>query len=75
MTVVDFVKTNTQILSSCPIGIKIFNAGRDDTPCVFNSEEDKFSTFRCYCDYDIDHWYYFNNGTEKCYYLYIDEVD
>ena len=75
MTVVDFVKTNTQILSSCPIGIKIFNTGRDGTPCVFNSEEDKFSTFRCYCDHDIDHWYYLNNGTEKCYDLYIYEVD
>lgn len=75
MTVVDFVKTNTQILSSCPIGIKIFNIGRDDIPCVFNSEEDKFLTFRCYCDHNIDHWYYFNNGTERCYYLYIDEVE
>ena len=75
MTVVDFVKTNTQILSSCYIGIKIFNAGRDGTPCVFNSEEDKFSAFRVYCNYDIDHWYYFSNGTERCYYLYIDEVD
>ena len=75
MTVVDFVKTNTQILSNCPIGIKNFNIGRDDTPCVFNSEKDEFSTFRNYCVYDIDHWYYFNNGTEKCYYLYIEEAD
>lgn len=75
MTVVDFVKTNTQILSSCPIGIKIFNSCRDDTPCVFNSDTDKFSTFRYYCDHDIDHWYYVNNGTEKYFCLYIDEVD
>ena len=75
MKIIDFVKTNTQILSSSPIGIKIFNMDRDDTPCVFDSEEDKFSTFCHYCHYDIDRWYYFNNGTEKCYYLYIREVD
>ena len=75
MTVVDFVKTNTQILSSCHLGLKLFNVSKDDIPCVFDSEEDKFSTFLRYCDHDIDHWYYFNNGTEKCYYIYIEEDD
>jgi hypothetical protein len=75
MTVVDFVKTNTQILSNCPIGLKIFNIGRDGTPCVFDSEKDEFSVFRYCCAYDIDHWYYVTKGAEKYYCLYIDEVD
>ena len=78
MTVNDFVKTNTQIMSFCPIGLKIFNVGRDGEPCVFDSTKDSFDTFIHYCEYEIDHWFYTidpKGGPEKAFYVYIDEED
>lgn len=75
MTVVDFVKTNTQILKMGGIPIKIFNINREGNPLVFGSNVNTFADFTYYCHYEIDHWFYFNDGTEKAFYLYIDGDD
>ena len=72
MTITDFVKTNTQIISMLAMQFKIFDIGRDGTPCVFDSTKDAFSTFVYYCDYEIDHWFYYSDGKEKAYWIFID---
>lgn len=74
MTVVDFVKTNTQILSSCHLDFKLFNINRSDL-CVFDSKKSTFNEFLYYCDREIDHWFYYSDGTEKAFWLYIDGDD
>lgn len=75
MTVADFVKTNTQILTMCHLDFKLFNINREGNPLVFDSTKDSFHDFVYYCDRDIDHWFYYNDGKEKAFWLYIDGDD
>ena len=85
MTVNAFVKTNTHIMSGCPIGLKIFDISRDGKPCVFDSTKDSFEKFTYYSEYEIDHWCYTiypkgepeseNFREEKAFYAYIEEDD